>query len=163
MSTVTLGLSTSDAARRLGVDRATVVNMINDGRLKGKRDSQPVKPRWIVLTNTDGLLVSPNGEVLPNQAESPGMVIEKRIGQLADRVDALEARREAQVDRPSETERLREAALLLASTLEMQREAYQLGSQANHLLSEALAEQGKIIATLLVPDSIEHSVRGRSG
>lgn len=150
-----------DAAEVLGVHPSTVINMIRDGRLAGSPGPQPARPRWRVQVDGEGRLLTPEGRVVNPARVRPisrsvdgrpkGGDGERETG-LEERVAALER---FIADRPQLGDRYREAALLLAATLERQREAAELQTKAVQQLNEALAEQGKIIAGLLVPDTID--------
>lgn len=133
---------TADAARRLGVSTTTVITMIGDGRLSGRRGSQPQRARWHVETDAAGHLLdgarSPIGGTAP---AVPG------LGPLLERIAALETR-----DSSASVERYREAALLLNDTVARQHEAAELQAEAASILSETVAAQARIIATLLIPD-----------
>lgn len=136
-------VSTKEAAARLDVDPATIINMIRDGRLSGEPGQQPVRPRWRVHVNDEGLLIAPSGTAVePSRPTKPGAGVD-----LESRVAALERALGPQ----AATERYREASLLLSGTLERQRQALDLQARATQELNEALAEQSRIITTLLVP------------
>lgn len=124
--------------------------MLNDGRLSGERGSQPTRPRWLVHLDSDGRLIDKEGVVVPDQ-DSAQQAKRSELDDIRRRLSALEE----SPRRSTRAEQARDAALLLSATLEHQREATELISEANRKLSEALAEQGRIIATLLVPVSEE--------
>ena len=126
--------------------------MIEDGRLRGSRGSQPLRPRWTVELNRDGFLINKSGKVVPDQ-RAP-MPDEEDIADLRHRLERLE-RAGGQTPLAIPDERYRDAALLLSGTLEKQREALRLQTSATQLLNEALAEQGQIISGLLLPDTLE--------
>jgi hypothetical protein len=135
-------VSTADAARRLGVSTTTVIAMIADGRLSGRRGSQPQRARWHVETDAAGHLL--DGARSPIGGTAPAIA---GLGPLLARIAALETR-----DSSASAERYREAALLLNDTVARQHEAAELQAEAARILSETVAAQARIIATLLIPD-----------
>jgi hypothetical protein len=145
-------VSTSKAAERLGVSPSTVRNMLNEGRLSGDRGAQPVRRRWQVRVNAEGYLVDEEGQVVAGQ-KAPRASLEMEVDELRGRVERIEQRLGPSGGGTNE-ERYQEASLLLSATLERQREALDLQMRANQQLSSALAEQGRIITTLLIPDVI---------
>ncbi len=147
-------VSTAEAASRLGVDPATAINMINDGRLGGTRGTQPSRPRWKVHVDSDGYLLDGAGVRVSDQTRPP-INVEESLRRLGERLEHLERGDSRTAVSGIGEKRYREAALLLAATLERQREVLELQTRANQQLSESLAEQGRIITGLLVPDSEE--------
>jgi len=146
-------VTTSEAARRLGVTASTVRNMLSDGRLSGERGGQLTRKRWFIHLDSEGRLIDNSGVAVPEQ-DSTQAAIRAELDEIRGRIQALENSHKVSAKAGS-AENLREAALLLSATLEHQREAAHLISEANRKLSEALAEQGRIITTLLIPDSEE--------
>jgi hypothetical protein len=137
---------TSDAAARLGVSTTTVIAMVGDGRLLGRSGSQPRRPRWSVGESEDGRLLDGDGQPIDG---TQGAVDHPVLAQLVARLDALEA----SAATSGRGEPFRDAALLLNDIVDRQREVAALQTQAMQILSETVASQAQIIATLLVPDS----------
>lgn len=124
-------IGTSEAARRLGVSSATVRNWIRDGRLQGTRGTQPSRPRCFVLVDAAGRPLGAGGTPLqPYRGAAP------------------------EGERPP-SERQRDAALQLSAVLETHRKAFGLALEALKFMDQALAEQGNIIAGLLIGDPAE--------
>ena len=111
------------------------------------------RKRWLVHLDSEGHLIDNKGMAVPEQ-DLTQAAIRAELDEIRGRIQALEDSLKGSAKAGS-SENAREAALLLSATLEHQREAAHLTSEANRKLSEALAEQGRIITTLLIPDSEE--------
>lgn len=122
-------IAASVAARRLGVSPTTIRNWLRDGRLQGSWGPQPSRPRCYVLTAEDGRPLDGDGRPIASVHGSTRMP-EGFASEVAGRA----------------------AALQLSAVLETHRQAFGLVLQALTLMDRALAEQGQIIAGLLVDD-----------
>ncbi len=136
-------ISTSEAARLLGVSASTVRNWLRDGRLQGSEGAQPQRPRLWVRVDEEGMPLG--SDSVRNRAKRYGEPIERRIA-------ALE--RQIRRDAPSD-ERFRDAALQLSNAMEIQRHAFELQLEATKALNQAVSEQATIVAGLLVGDPLE--------
>jgi hypothetical protein len=137
----------STVASLLGVSSATVINMINDGRLGGGRGPQPKRARWLVNVDDAGRPLAPDG--------SP-VEIARTDASLADVVRRLATlERQVGAAAPAPPQGAREAAILLAATVDRQQKALALHAEAFELLNQTVSEQAQVIATLLMPDSPE--------
>ena len=143
-------VSTVAAAKRLGVSPSTVLNLLRDGRLAGRRGDQPRRPRWYVPVDDDGRPLAPDGTPFRTERADADVVEELR-------------RLRAVVERGRRVGAAREVALRLKAAGERQRRALQLQAEALNELAAALDEQGQAIAQLLLPDTLEELTAESTG
>lgn len=134
-------VSTTTAAKRLGVSASTVLNWLRSGRLAGRRGDQPVRPRWYVAVDGAGHPLAPDGAPFQIADGDTSIIEELRLFRAA-------------VERTERLGTASEVALRLKAAGERQRRALELQAEAINELAAALQEQGEAIAQLLLPDTV---------
>lgn len=150
-------ITVSEAARRLGVSTSTVRNWLRQGRLKGAVGTQPVRPRWSVVTHSSGQPLGHDGQPIRAATAAPGHW--DRLESIERRMVTLES---ALGIEGTKDERFRDAALQLNAAMEHQRRAFQLQLEATRALDNAVAEQAAIIAGLLVGEPVSNVSEGHA-